>query len=333
MCTAISYRNGARYFGRNLDLEGSFGEGVTITPRRAALRFRRAEGSERAFAMIGMAIVRDGFPLYFDAVNERGLGMAGLNFPKNAVYHAADSEAARGKTLVAPFEIIPYVLGRCSTVSEARDLLAHVCLIDEPFAEELPLTPLHWMIAGEDGSLVVEPREDGLYLYDDPVDVLTNNPPFPMQLQRLNDYLALSPEEPENAFAKDLPLAAYSRGMGAMGLPGDCSSASRFVRAAFTLKNCRAGEGEEESLAAFFHILGSVAMTRGCVRLRSGLCEETVYSCCCNAERGIYYYTVYSDPAVKAVDLFGEDLDGVKPVFYPLQKRMRIEWQNGGKDR
>ncbi len=316
MCTAISFQAEKHYFGRNLDLEGSFGEGVVVAPRALDWHFRK-EGMRRGYAMIGAGIVAGGMPLYFDAVNEHGLGMAGLNFPQNAVYNAP----AEGKKNVAPFEIIPYILGACKTVAEARARLREVNLIDVPFSEQLPLTPLHWIVADPKESIVVEPTQEGTMIYDDPVGVLTNNPPFPMQMARLKDYLNLTPYEPEPRFAAC--GKAYSRGMGAMGLPGDCSSASRFVRAVFHTQHCIVGK--EGGVCAFFHLLGSVAMPRGSVRLKEGVNEETVYSSCCDTAEGVYYYTTYGNPAVHAVRL--HDYDGAaEAVFRPFCKEFEVRY-------
>jgi choloylglycine hydrolase len=127
----------------------------------------------------------------------------------------------------------------------------------------------------------------------------------------LNNYMHLSPKEPQNNFSEQLDFKAYSRGMGAIGLPGDLSSQSRFVRAAFTKMNSVSGSSEEESVSQFFHILNSVAMPKGCVLTERGF-EYTRYSCCCNIERGIYYYTLYDDFKIKTVDMHGVDLDGFK---------------------
>ncbi len=324
MCTAVSFSKKTHYFGRNLDLEGSFGEGVVVAPRNLAWKFRLAQTPSPRRAMIGMAIVQNGFPLFYDAVNENGLGMAGLNFPKNASY----LRAAEGKCNLAPFEFIPYVLLSCGTLKEARALLQTINLVDLPFGEGLPLTPLHWIISDPTGSLVAEPTAEGLKVYENPVNVLTNNPPFPMQLQRLNDYLNLSPCEPVNRFSENVELSAYSRGMGAIGLPGDSSSPSRFVRAVFARANAVCGDSEEECVSAFFHILQNVAMIRGCVRLKENVYEETVYSSCCNTETGVYYYTTYADQTISAIDMRREDLDGTKPIFYPLRRGPQIVYGN-----
>ena len=324
MCTAATYQTRNFYFGRNLDYERSYGESVVITPRNWPLALRRGAVMENHYAMIGMAHMQDGFPLYYDAVNEKGLCIAGLNFVGNAVYHPPVAEREN----VAQFELIPWLLGRCATLTEARQLLEQVNITDTPFCTGLPAAQLHWMVADRTGCLVVESVADGVRVYDDPAGVLTNNPPFPMQLFALNNYAQLSPEPPVNRFAPELPLETYSRGMGAMGLPGDLSSQSRFVRAAFVRANSVSGDGEAESLSQLFHILGSVEQQRGCCRLNDGACELTLYTGCCNADRGVYYYTTYDNGQITAVDMHRADLDGDAPVSYPLVTEMQVRWEN-----
>ena len=324
MCTAATYQTRNFYFGRNLDYERSYGESVVITPRNWPLALRRGAALKTHYAMIGMAHMQDGFPLYYDAVNEKGLCIAGLNFVGNAVYHPPVAEREN----VAQFELIPWLLGRCATLTEARQLLEQVNITDTPFCTGLPAAQLHWMVADRTGCLVVESVADGVRVYDDPAGVLTNNPPFPMQLFALNNYAQLSPEPPVNRFAPELPLETYSRGMGAMGLPGDLSSQSRFVRAAFVRANSVSGDGEAESLSQLFHILGSVEQQRGCCRLNDGACELTLYTGCCNADRGVYYYTTYDNGQITAVDMHRADLDGAAPVSYPLVTEMQVRWEN-----
>lgn len=324
MCTAATYTTKDFYFGRTLDIECSYGEEVTVTPRNFPLRFRCTAGSDSHYAIIGMAHVAQGYPLYYDAVNEKGLCMAGLRFAGNAVY----GKVAHGRENVAAFEFIPWLLGRCATIAEARECLERINITDTPFSTDLPLAPLHWMIADREGALTVEAVADGLRVYDNPVGVLTNNPPFPEQVSRLNDYIHLSPREPSNTFSDTLPLIRYSRGMGAIGLPGDLSSASRFVRAAFVRANARSEDDEAASVSQFFHILGAVEQPRGCCVLEDGVYEITLYTSCCNATRGIYYYTTYNNRRITAVELHRENLDGTALVRYPLLLSQDIYTQN-----
>ena len=324
MCTAATYRSQDFYFGRTFDYEFNYGEEVTVTPRNYPFALRHRNALTEHYAMIGIAHMVGDYPLYYDAVNEKGLGMAGLNFPGNAVYN----KVQEGRDNITQFEFIPWILGQCANVQEARVLLSHINLVDTPFNEKYPVSPLHWILADRDETITIESVQEGLKIYDNPVGVLTNNPPFPLQLFRLNDYMSLSPEQPGNRFSKDLKLKPYSRGMGAMGLPGDLSSASRFIRVAFTKMNAVSGASETESVSQFFHILGSVEQTRGCCQLENGEYEITIYTSCCNADRGIYYYTTYENHQITAVDMYRENLDSDSPIHYPLVQGEHILLQN-----
>ena len=320
MCTAAVYRTKGLYFGRNLDYERGFGERIAITPRLFPFSMRHMSASDGRYALIGMAHIAQDFPLYYDAMNEAGLCMAGLNFVGNAVYRAPLPD----KHNVAQFELIPWLLRQCATVAEARPLLAQLNITGDPFCEGMPTAQLHWMIADAHDCIVLESDANGVHIYDDPAGVLTNNPPFPMQLFALNNYQSLSAAPPQNRFGGELPLAEYSRGMGAIGLPGDLSSQSRFVRAAFVRANSVSGSGETESVTQFFHILGSVAQQRGCCRLADGACEYTIYSSCCSAATKTYYYITYNNPQISAVCLRPEDASGTSLISFPMETETQI---------
>lgn len=320
MCTAVTYRTKDFYFGRTLDYDFSYGEEVTITPRDFPLSFRSWGTLKTHHAIIGMALVSENYPLYFDAVNEKGLAMAGLNFVGFAHYR----DPIPNKDNITHFEFIPWILSQCATVSEARVLLDRIHLTNLPFSPQLPPAQLHWIIADAAQAITVESVREGLRIYDNPAGVLTNNPPFDQQLFRLNNFMKLSPDEPRNCFSDKLELKPYSRGMGAMGLPGDLSSPSRFVRAAFTKLNSRSGDSETESVSQFFHIMETVSQTKGCCHLGNGKYEITLYTSCCNADKGIYYYTTYENRQITAVDMHRENLSGSALVRYPLIRTEQI---------
>jgi len=301
MCTAINFTSKDHYFGRNLDLEYTYEESVTITPKNYPFKFRMMGEMDHHYAMIGMAYVVDGYPLYYDATNEKGVSIAGLRFAGNTHYPAV----AEGKDNVSPFEFIPWILSQCSNLQEVKKLLDRVNLAAVPFSAELPLTPLHWMISYKEESLVVESMADGLHVYENPVGVMTNNPPFPVQLWNLENTKIL---------------------------PGDLESPSRFVRVAHVLKNSVCGSSEEESVGQFFHILTAVEQQRGCNRMESGLYEITAYSSCCNADRGIYYYVTYGNRQITAVDMQRENLDSDRVISYTLVKSEQIFKQNNEKN-
>ena len=324
MCTAATYKTKDFYFGRTLDYDFSYHEEVIITPRNFPFPFRHLNSIYNHYAIIGMAHVTDNYPLYYDAMNEKGLAMAGLNFVGNAAF----GEIVTGKDNVATFEFIPWVLSQCSCLQDAKHLLENIHLTNTPFNAHFPAASLHWIIADRTGAITVECQSDGLHVYDNPVGVLTNNPPFPEQMFRLNDYMHLSSRQPINTFSDKLQLLSYSRGMGALGLPGDLSSQSRFIRASFVKMNSISGESETESVSQFFHILGSVDQQRGCCQVEDGKYEITIYTSCCNTDKGIYYYTTYDNQQITAVDMHRENLDGENLIVYPLISQQQIHHQN-----
>lgn len=296
MCTAITLTTKNHYFGRNLDLEYSYQETVTITPRNYPFYFRKSFALTTHHAIIGMAYVKDDYPLYYDAMNEMGLSMAGLHFPENAVYQATSKNSSN----IAPFELIPWVLGQCDSIAEAKKLLENTTLIKEHFSKELPLTPLHWILSDRDSSIVVEPLESGLKIYDNPVDVLTNAPAFDIQLAQLDTSKFL----------------------------GDWSSPSRFVKAVYLRSHSICDSDEQSSVNQFFHLLDAVALPRGCKEAKDNRYEITVYSSCCNMDQGIYYYKTYENNQIIGIDLFLENLEQKELILYPLLRKKTFLIQN-----
>lgn len=324
MCTAITYATKDHYFGRNFDYEISYEEVVTIVPRNYCLEFRKVPNLDTHYAMIGIAAGIADYPLYYDATNEKGLSMAGLNFSGYADYKTFKE----GKANVSPFEFIPWILGQCATVDEAKELLETMNLVSINFSETLPLSPLHWLLADKEKSIVIESVKEGLHIYDNPVGVLTNNPPFNYQLFNLNNYRSLSSQTPKNSFSNKINLNVYSRGIGGIGLPGDLSSTSRFVKATFTKLNSKTGDSESESISQFFHILGSVEQQKGLCDVGDGKYEYTIYSSCCNIDKGIYYYRTYEDSQINAVNMNNEDLESNRLISYPIIENQQINYVN-----
>ena len=321
MCTSLALptADGRHLFGRTLDLDTHFGERVVLTPRRYPFSFADCYPQVHHYALLGMATVADGpaasgYPLYAEAMNEKGLCMAGLRFAKNAVYSPDPRE---GWLNLAPWELIPYLLGTCATVAEVREALGNICVVDQPFSPDLPAAPLHWHIVDADpthGGLILEVTAEGMKVYDDRpqgtlngapamTGVLTNDPPYPEQLAAL---------EANRVVRGDAP-----------GLPGDYSSTSRFIRAA-TLRRWAVewaqskrergteagGGGHDLSVAQFFSILGAVSPTAGAVITPEGGHHRTLYTCCMDTGAGVYRWRTEGDTTVRAVGFDALDLNG-----------------------
>ncbi len=313
MCTAISVSLKNHYFGRNLDYEHTFGEKVCITPRKYLFQFRNGKEVKNHAAIIGMALPYHGYPLYFDATNEDGLSVAGLHFPDSSMY----MQKKQGKDNVASFELIPWILTQCKTIEDAKSLLVDINITNESFDDTLPPTPLHWLIADKEQAITLEQTKEGVKVYENKVGVLTNNPPFSMQMMYLSNFMHVSNEEPRNRFSDKIDLKTYSRGMGSIGIPGDFSSMSRFVKACFVKLNSVYGETEEEAVSQFFHVLYSVYQQKGCVKVGDSY-EMTNYTSCCNTYKGIYYYTTYYNSSVRSIDMQREDLTGDTLIVYDI---------------
>ncbi|MBB1086480.1 choloylglycine hydrolase [Limosilactobacillus fastidiosus] len=325
MCTSIIYTAGDSYFGRNLDLEISFGEEVVITPRDYEFKFRKMKSLNHHYAITGMAIVQEGYPLYFDGANEEGLGMAGLNFDGPCHYFPEDPE----KDNVTPFEFIPYVLGQCKNVDEVKDLIKNLNLVNINFSEKFPLSPLHWLIADKSGeSIVVESTKKGLSVYDNPVGVLTNNPEFPQQLNNLSNYQSVSPAQPTNTLAPNTKLELYSRGLGTHMLPGGMDSESRFVKETFTKMHSPEGKDELENVTNYFHLLHAVEQQKGLDEVAPNTFEYTIYSDGVDLTTGTFYYTTYENNQINAVKLDQSKLDSSELLTYPLQTKQAICYQD-----
>lgn len=315
MCTAISDTGVCHLFGRTLDLECSYGEMTVITPRAFPFDFLYEWNSVYHLAMIGTAHVRDGVPLYYDAVNERGLAMAALNFPDTAVYGHTRS----GMHNVASFELIPWILGRCDSVKAAAELLRSTNVVSDAFRPDLPPTPLHWIISDRRESITVEPVCDGLEIIENPFGVLTNAPRFSYHVTNVSNYMHASPAPPENKLCPSVELKTYSRGMGGIGLSGDFSSASRFVRAVFAKTHTVFGSTQQEEISRFFHVMDTVKQPLGLAVTDEGKPVCTVYTSCIDTSAGTYYYTTYGCRRIQYVDMRDYNTSGSELITFPRE--------------
>lgn len=329
MCTGLSFKNGQNhYFGRNLDLEIDYPVSVTIVPRNYDFKFRNVKTSPSHYAMIGMGMVQDGYPLLFEGINEKGLGMAGLAFWKSCRYFPV----AEDKTNVASFEIVQYILSTCKDVKEAKAAFENLNVTDESFAPAMPTSPLHWILGDENEAIVVESTEDGLHVYENPYRVLTNEPPFPFHSMNLNYYCNVS-NKIENfdtsRFAENMPdFSNIGAGMGTCNLPGGMDSISRFVKIAFLNLNSVAKDDEQSNVAQYFHIMQGVAQPSGADNNKPGEYEITQYTCCCNTKTLRFYYTTYANQSLNAVDLMKEDLEATEVKTYPVIRDFQVNLQN-----
>ena len=284
MCTALNFEG---FFGRTLDVNGGYGEQIVLTPKNYPLNFRNGKVIDEHFALLGMAVISDNEPLYFDAVNERGLAGAGLNFPDLAVYKEKD----KGKFNLASFELLSYILSVCDSVKMAKETLENINLTNESFSNGLPTTPLHFIFADRTESITVEPVAEGLKVYQNDLGVLTNAPAF---LEHL-----------DNLKAQEI-------------IPGDDSSASRFVRMA----HFKSAAVKCSRWTHFISVLGKVN------RIREENEEQyTLYTSCMDLEKGKYYVKAY-DGGISVVQMKDEAKNGEELLSWQYEKLSKINKLN-----
>lgn len=307
MCTCIMLKNVDTFFGRNMDLNYSFNEKIIIVPRYFKLNFKIEKPLSSHYAFIGIGCIIDNYPLFAEASNEKGLSIAALNFQDNAFYHNIDIY----KRNLAPYELFTYLLAKFSTVDEVKTFLKKANIINVDFNADIKVTPLHFMISDKNASIVVESTKNGLNVYDNPYNVLTNNPSFPYHVENIKNYLNLSIDDPIDSLKLD--LKPFSYGQGLIGLPGDYSSASRFVKTLFIKNNMSLITDEKDTIRQFFYCLESVKMIIGLVKTKEGY-EYSRYTSCFNVNKSILYYKKYEGNIINKVDMNSYDINKNKLI-------------------
>lgn len=313
MCTGVRFSDdkGNMYFGRNLDWSEGYGQKVVITPK--GYKYNSAFLGEIApkYAVIGMGIIQENVPLYFDCGNEAGLAIAGLNFPGYAQY---EPNAVDGKTNISAYEFPLWVAMNFSTVDEVESALKNVAIVAKPINDKYPVSLLHWIIGDKNRSIVVEYTEAGLQIFHNDVDVLTNQPGYGWHKENLRNYMNLASPQPEKVLWRKAEMTAFGSGSLMRGLPGDYYSPSRFVRVAYLNTHYPVKSTEEENVSRLFHTLTGVAMIDGGAQMASGDFEKTVYTGGFSSATNTYYWNTYEDPAIQKVALSDYDANGSELV-------------------
>ena len=309
MCTGVRFSDnkGNMYFGRNLDWSCGYGQKVVITPRKYTYNSAfLGEMSSKTGAIIGMAIVVENTPLYFDCANEKGLAIAGLNFPGYAEYEPYE---VKNKTNVAAYEFPLWVAMNFSTVADAKKALKDVAIVAKPINEQFPVSQLHFIIGDGKESIVVEYTSNGMEIYDNKVDVLTNQPGYAWHKENLRNYMNLFPQMPREVKWSREKLTAFGSGSLMRGIPGDYYAPSRFVRVAYLNTHYPVKSGEADNVSRLFHTLTCVAMIEGAAEMADGKCEITVYTGGFSAASKTYYYNTYENPAIVSLAMKDYKLD------------------------
>ena len=265
--------------GRNFDYEISYKEEI--------ITIKRWEYGN-AYSIIGVCtgVVSD-YPLMYDGMNECGLVCGGLAFKGNAYYIESDDSNPFEDIPMHPYNFVFEILGRFKDVKSVRKWLKNVIIVDEQYSDEMPNTDLHWFIADKNDAIVIEQTEDGLNIYDAETSVMTNNPPYPMQIDNYNtekDYIGCCVEYNSEKW--------FTRGMETDNLQGGYTSEERFIRASYLLKMVDGCGSPFNDVTETFHLLGSVEQIYGATPVNDSF-EYTIYSVVYDIERGVMWIKTY----------------------------------------
>ena len=296
MCTAIVIYDKNILFGRNMDLDYDLKQKAIYLPKGYEIDFKKENSINTDYRMLGIGVIKDNYPLLADAINEKGVGFAGLAFKDNCKYY----EFNLHKKNYAPYEFVLYILGKCKSIEEIRSFLNNLNIVDIPFSKDIFNTPLHFIFVDKTKSIVVETTSFGMKIYDNFFNVLTNNPEFSYHKENVKNYINLNNSLPINHLLKGLDIKPFSYNQAALGLPGDFSSASRFIKVLY-VKNNLVLDGSSNDILEFFKCLGSVSMIKGSVKTENGF-ETTRYTSCYDLKAFKLYYKSYYAEKISSID-------------------------------
>lgn len=327
MCTGIrlNAHNGAVVFARTLEFAQDIESSIILIPRNFTFQGTTPSGEPRGlrwqskYAVVGAnAASQIGV---IDGVNEKGLAGGLFYFTDYAQYQEVPKEQAQNS--IASWELLTLILTSCSRVDEVKKLVSSIYVSSAVFQGWGITPPLHAIVHDAQGnSVVIEYVQGKLMLYDNPLGVFTNAPPFDWHITNLNNYVNLGVFNVNEKQLNVFNLKATSQGSGMLGLPGDFSSASRFVRAVAYSQSVIDIKNEEDARNNAFHILNLFDIPRGSVRqMENGQVayDYTQWTSASDLRNKKYYYRTYEDQQIRGVDLMQLQIDGSQVIIMPMK--------------
>ena len=265
--------------GRNYDYEQSYKETIINIPY------------EDGNSIIGVCtgLIED-YPLLYDGMNEKGLCCSALAFTGNACYDYEDTSYRKYK--LPAYDFVRHILANCDNVTEAQELLQKTDIVNINYNDKFPNSPLHWFICDKDETITVESTTDGLHIYPNPYEVLTNNPPFPLMVNGMlkQNSLIGTYNEPEGEY--------QTRGTETYGILGDTTSMSRFQRIKQYKDMMMESDTPFKDTDETFHLLGTVEQVYGATPVKDNY-EYTIYSAVYDMENLKLYIRTYNGQIIK----------------------------------
>jgi choloylglycine hydrolase len=267
-----------------------------------------------------------GKPIVVDGINEKGLYFGAFYFNHLAQYQELTVE--NRSEAISSEELGTYILSQFASVSELKKTISKLVIVGTHIKEIDNYAPFHYAVTDRSGeSIVIEITKDGLKIFDNTVNVVTNNPTYDWHLTNLNNYVGLTPENRTEKMVGRQNISPVGEGTGLFGLPGDHSSPSRFVRATAFANSALPSASVDETVFSAFHILNHFDIPKGSIREEVNenlLTDYTVWTSVADTSNSIYYYKTYLTQQVEKVDLGTALLNLKKPKVIKMESGFSV---------
>lgn len=311
MCTSFTSEtlDKKHFLARTMDFGFELNANPVICPRHYEWKsdFEEREYSGK-YGFVGAGKYLDKY-FFADGVNEHGLSCASLYFPFEAVYN---KEAIEGKRAIAPHELPLLILTEYKSIAELEANINDICLVETIVPLLGVVTPLHWIVTDTTGrTVVIEPTDAVLRIKKNPIGVMANSPELEWHLKNLNNYINLTPKQVNNKQVGDQTIYPFGQGTGTLGLPGDFTPPSRFVRAVYFKAAITPAENEEQAVRNCWQVLSTVRIPKGIVMQSNGEYDYTQYVSAMCSESKTYYFSNYDNNRIQQVKLTDEILNNL----------------------
>lgn len=338
MCTTVSYltKTNKVFLARNQDFQ--YEQDYRAVAAGRGQRFLAAAGEPYTarYAFAGICVESPGVNdarcvCTIDGVNEKGLACTQSYFAEFAVYASEQEIREAGKQPVRAELLTTWILANCATVDEAIVCISRVACVEAANPLTGKALPQHFFLRDMYGKCVVfEPDvRCGFTVHDNPVGVMANSPGFAWQMTNLSYYQHLSPDIIPGKVYDGYEMATR-KATGQMGLPGDASSPSRFLRAAYYVSTMPAPDSDAEAVAAGLQIASALTAPKGAVGTGNESYYYTQYSAVTDVEAGTVYMRFYKDFSVRRVSLRDYDLSVLAYESCPVSKSATAKFSEDG---
>ena len=306
MCTAITLvsKSNEYFLGRTMDFSYDIAPKFFIIPRN--YKWSNTLNGNLvidSYKFIGIGQEVGDLLVFFDGVNEEGFAAAALYFAGYAKYEELGAD--KYKESIASIDFLHYILGKCRSIKDLSVLLKNTNIVGMKDPVTNTVAPLHWIAMDKSGEcVVIEPREGGVELINNPIGVMANSPDFNWHMTNLRNYTGVSPNQREEVSFGDTLLSPFGQGAGTTNLPGGFTSPERLVRATYLKMHIPTPKNSMEAINSCFHIAESVSIPKGAVITKKDTYDYTKYTAFININTCEYFYKTYDNLQIKTEGLF-----------------------------